>query len=58
MLHRALDIVSAELAPEAADVREIHESLAELYDTWGRASDAERHRRLADAVPRDSTGVR
>jgi serine/threonine-protein kinase len=58
MLHRALDIVSAQLAPAAADVREMHESLADLYDTWGRASDAERHRRLADAVPRDTIAGR
>ena len=58
MLHRALEIVSAQLAPAAADVREMHQSLGDLYDAWGRTSDAERHRRLAEHLPGDTTEVR
>ena len=54
ILHRALAIVSSQLPPDSPDVRQIHASLADVYEGWGRTPDAERHRRLAEIASGDS----
>jgi eukaryotic-like serine/threonine-protein kinase len=50
LLQRALTISVAQRTPAAAEVRETHELLTELYDLWERPAEAERYRQLALAA--------
>ncbi|HEU4564502.1 MAG TPA: serine/threonine-protein kinase [Gemmatimonadaceae bacterium] len=45
---RALDIIHEQYGDRQRDVRDIHGSLAALYDAWGRPADARRHRDIAE----------
>lgn len=47
LLQRDLAIVLSQRTPAAAETREVHEMLAELYEHWGRSTDAARFRQLA-----------
>lgn len=51
MLQHALDLARVQVVEGGRDLREIHDTFAELYTAWGRPTDAARHRALADPVP-------
>ncbi|HMA41543.1 MAG TPA: serine/threonine-protein kinase [Gemmatimonadales bacterium] len=54
-LLRALDILRKQLPAEHLEVRVVNNTLAELYDTWGRPEDARRYRAAASLAPPGDT---
>lgn len=51
LLGRALDILRRQLPPEHPDVRAVNQTMAALYEAWGRPEDARRYRTAASLAP-------